>query len=336
MNEFLSKTEFDAWPGRLVRRLRRRYNDLCVNLVTYHSVANDPSVLTDGMDLRHHPAEFERHVDYLAEHYRPTSLRNLVEDLEQGRQPHRAVVITLDDGFADSTRQAAAILYRRRIPATIFPATAVIGNRDLLWSHKLTWLLANGHEARVNAVLDDEHYPARSAGESLVHFTRRCFRRDLPDVLEGVLRSVGQSGSGLAGRLRPYLDPEDLRQADREFVEFGNHTHTHPVLSALSAEEQREEIVTAADALTSLTGSAPIALAYPFGLKRHYNADSRRIAMETGHRACLDMRRRINVGRVDPFELSRKPAPHGAQDEFEKAIEDWPANAAGSPPGGVE
>ncbi len=41
----------------------------------------------------------------------------------------------------------------------------------------------------------------------------------------------------------------------------------------------------------------------------------------------MDMRRRINAGPVDPFELSRKPATSGSQVEFEKMMEDWPVNA---------
>jgi hypothetical protein len=57
---------------------------------------------------------------------------------------------------------------------------------------------------------------------------------------------------------------------------------------------------------------------------------------ETGHRAALDLRRRINTGCVDPFGLSRKPAPRGSQEAFEKLIEDWPANAPQGGPGGIE
>jgi peptidoglycan/xylan/chitin deacetylase (PgdA/CDA1 family) len=336
VSTFLGRTEFDAWPGRLMRRLRRRRNDVCINIVAYHSIAKETSVFTDGTDLRHDPAEFERQLDYLTDHFKPVRLQELVDGLESGRPPQRAVLITIDDGFADSVRQAAPILFRRRIPVTIFPVTSVIGNVDLMWPHKLAWLLANGHESLVSDAIKAGGYPAPDDGEPLVHFTRRCFRADLPDILEDVLRRTGHTGRELAARIRPYLEPEDVAQADPEFIEFGNHTHTHPVLSALTAGEQQREIVSARDTLASLTQRSPLALAYPFGLKRHYNDDSRRIARETGHRAALDLRRRINVGRVDPFELSRKPAPRGSQADFERLIEDWPANAPLPPPGGVE
>jgi len=319
-----------------MRRLRRRYNDLCINVLTYHSISPEPSVLTDGTDLRHDPAEFERHLDYLVGNYKPIALHDLVDALERGETPPRAVVVTLDDGFADSVRQALPILYRRRVPATVFPVTSVIGNTDLIWSHKLAWLLANGHDAAIREALRAEGYPAINEGESLVHFTRQSFRSDLPNILESLIRRAGTTGRQLAAQLRPYLEPEDFRGIDPAFMEFGNHTHTHPVLSALTPDQQRLEMTLAQDAISSLTGYQPTALAYPFGLKRHYNADSLRIAKETGHRAALDLRRRMNVGAVSPFELSRKPAIRGPQEEFEKLVEDWPANAPLSPPRGVE
>lgn len=327
MNTTLTKPDFHTWSGRLVRHIRRRRNDQCINIVTYHSVSSRASFLTDGTSLRHDPATFERQIDYLAEHYNPIRLSSLISALDQETMPERAVVVTFDDGYADTLRRVLPILYRRRFPMTVFPVTSVVGNRDLLWQHKLAWLLANGNESRVREALKDAGYPPQDETESLTAFTRRCYRADLPEILEEVLRTAGTRGERLAASLRPYLEPEEIAEADPDLVEFGNHTHTHPVLSALNEEEQQQELVTARDALTRWTGLAPIALAYPFGLKRHYDENTKRLAKKTGHRAALDMRRRINVGAVDPFELSRKPAPCGSLEAFEKQIEDWPVNA---------
>lgn len=321
------KTEFDAWTGRLIRRMRRPRNTQCIHILTYHCIAKTDGIFTAGTTLRHDPTEFERHVDYLVEHYRPMRLNEVVEALERGERLHDAAVITIDDGFAETLRRAQAILYRRRVPVTVFPVTSVIGNGDLVWQHKLAWLEAQGFGADVFEAMKAERFPVPTEGEPLAEYARRTYRPDLPGLLENVLKATGHSGARLAAALRPYLETEDVAEADPEFVEFGNHTHTHAILSALTVEQQRQEIATARDVLTALTGQAPLALACPFGLKHHYNADTKHIARETGHRAVLDMRRRINVGPLDPFDLSRKPACSGPQVDFEKMMEDWPANA---------
>jgi peptidoglycan/xylan/chitin deacetylase (PgdA/CDA1 family) len=310
-------------------------NDQCVNIVTYHSVSPRRSVLTDHSLLRHTPAEFERQIDYLAENYSPIRLRDLVAALERGDPPRRAVVITFDDGFADTVRVALPILYRRRIPAAVFPVTSVIGNRDLMWQHKLAWLLSAGHGERVAEAMAAEGLGRAEPGEKVAALARRCYGPRMPNLLEEVVRSTGRSGRDLAGELRPYLEPEEMAGAEPDLVEFGNHTHTHAILSALSPEAQREEISLGAKAVRAVTGQAPVALAYPFGLKRHYDEHSTAIARETGHRAALDLRRRLNAGRVSPFELSRKPAPAGSQLLFEQMMEDWPQAPAAAPAEGV-
>jgi len=334
MNQVLTKSGFQGVTGRLVRRLRRRYNEHCITILTYHSIAVEKSIFTDGTGLRHHPSEFERQVDYLATNYNLIGLRELVDMLARQEQPRRAVVLTFDDGYAGTLRQAMPILYRRRIPMTVFPVTSVIGNHDLLWQHKLAWLLANGHEARVRDALRAEGWDLGDGDTPVTDYVRRNYRIQLPMVLDGVLEMVGQRASALAAQYRPYLEPEEITGADAEFVEFGNHTDTHPVLSALSVEQQLAEIITARKTLTHLTGYPPSALAYPFGLKAHYNEETERLARDTGHLAALDMRRRINVGPVSPFDLSRQPAIHGTQAEFEMMVETWPDNARGAPPMG--
>ena len=325
MPGLLTRMRFETIPGRWVRKLRRRYNEQCVNIVTYHSIGTPPNVLHGGAS-RHSTAEFERQVDYLADNYSIISLRALVESLEREEPPQRAIVLTFDDGYSDTLRRAMPILFRRRIPMTVFLSTAAIGNRDLLWPHKLSWLLAAGQEPRIEQSFQAAGIGGRRPGESMGQFARRCFRNDIPDILESNMRALGTSGASVADEMRPYAEPEEIARADGEFVEFCNHTHTHPVLSALTREQQHREIATAREIILSLTGRTPLALAYPFGLKRHYNDDSKCIAQETWHRATLDMRRRMNEGVVDPYELSRKPAPVGSQRLFEQMIEDWPAH----------
>ena len=64
MSRWLARTEFDTWTGQWLRRLRRRHNDQCINIVAYHSIASSDSLFTAGTTLRHDPGEFERQRDY--------------------------------------------------------------------------------------------------------------------------------------------------------------------------------------------------------------------------------------------------------------------------------
>ncbi|MCB9858113.1 MAG: polysaccharide deacetylase family protein [Phycisphaerales bacterium] len=332
MSSLFSNTKFDAWTGRLVRTLRRKHNERCITILTYHSISRDRSVFSNGLGLRHSPAAFEREVEYLADNFHVISLSELVAMLRNGEQPRRAVVITLDDGYADSLTCAAPICFRRRVPLTIFPVTSVVGNTGLIWQHKLSWLVSQDQSDRVWDALRAEGWEIPDDKHDLEGFVRRHFRVDVPDILEEVMKHIGANSRTLAAKLRPYIEPEEIAKADPQFVEFGNHTDTHPVLSTITDHQQLVEIGAASRKLLEWTGRAPITLAYPFGLKPHYNDKTRSMAEATGHLAAVDMRRRMNIGIVDPFELSRKPAVCPSQTDFEKLVEDWPANTLGAPP----
>jgi len=327
MKQLLRRADSSLFSGRLMRRWQQRYQDRCVQIICYHSVARTQSILTEGTALSHGIDDFERQIDYFADRYRPISLRKLIEAISAGRTVERAVVFTFDDGFADNLRRAMPILYRRRIPMTIFPTAGVIGNTDLMWTHKLAWLTRSGHGDRLEHLMHKAVYPQREPDEAWPDYARRVYRDDLQSLLESALRDAGQSGSALAGSLRPYLEAEEMAAVEPEFVEFGNHTLTHPVLSALTPDRQEYEIRGAHRVITEITGVKPLAFAFPFGLKRHYNDESQRLVRVTGHSAALDMRRRINAGKLDPFQLSRRPAPHGPRETLDSLIAEAPANA---------
>ncbi len=333
MTSILEKTSFDTWPGKLVRKLRRRYNDRVATILTYHSIARHTTVFNERDQLCHSPTALEREVDYLADNFNVMRLSDLIACIERNEMPRRAVVLTFDDGYADNLSIAQPILFRRRLPMTIFPVTSVIGNRDLLWQHKLAWLVRERAEERVWIALQAEGWDVPAVGEAdLETFVRQNYRADVPDILEAVIRTMGTTSEALAAKYRPYLEVDDLAQADPEFVEFGNHTDTHPVLSALADGQQMVEIGAASRKLHEWTGRAPTSFAYPFGLKAHYTARTKDHIRATGHKAILDMRRRMNVWPMDAMELSRKPGAVATQEDFERSVEDWPANSSGAPP----
>jgi len=89
-------------------------------ILLYHSVSEGESFFIKGMGIWVSAGTFERHLDYLSNHHRVISLRDLVDSLKGGRIPRRSVVITFDDGFADNYHYAYASLKKYRISATIF------------------------------------------------------------------------------------------------------------------------------------------------------------------------------------------------------------------------
>ncbi len=93
------------------------------------------------------PWRFESHMRSLRRKgYEPVSLADILGCLAAGIElPHRAVAVTLDDGFADNYTAAFPILVRHRIPATVFLAVDALGGENF-------WMISEGYQRR--AMLD--------------------------------------------------------------------------------------------------------------------------------------------------------------------------------------
>src|SRR5439155_20411317 len=64
------------------------------------------------------PLHFAEHLEILRSFWRPMRLQQLVEALRSGNLPHRAIAVTLDDGYADNLYNAKPLLELYEIRAT--------------------------------------------------------------------------------------------------------------------------------------------------------------------------------------------------------------------------
>jgi peptidoglycan/xylan/chitin deacetylase (PgdA/CDA1 family) len=100
-------------------------------ILTYHRVAPIvPSLPSPSMNVT--PARFEQQLAGLvAAGFDVWPLGRLLDHQAQGRPvPRRVVIVTFDDGFESMYRYAWPILKARRLPATVFLATAFLDSAD--------------------------------------------------------------------------------------------------------------------------------------------------------------------------------------------------------------
>lgn len=110
-------------------------------ILNYHRVSPEASLKTPTVSVE----TFQRQISLLAERFKPISLGNLVNALEQGRPiPRRSVVVTFDDGTEDQFLHAFPILSRYRIPATLFLITDNVGKAGSLDLHQIQQMHAGG------------------------------------------------------------------------------------------------------------------------------------------------------------------------------------------------
>ncbi len=94
-----------------------------VRVLTYHRFGNIPR---DPFCIS--PADFQDQISYLANREIALSLAEFEEYLHTGSPPRQgAVLVTIDDGFCSTFREALPILRDHEVPAVVFVTPSLIG-----------------------------------------------------------------------------------------------------------------------------------------------------------------------------------------------------------------
>lgn len=336
------------WIGGAATRLAGRPSATAV-LLMYHRVA-EPEMDPWGLSVS--PANFAEQLEVLRRIASPVPLRRLVRARGGGEAPlpRRAVVVTLDDGYADALHAARPLLEAHGVPATVFVTTGNVGtDREFWWDELERLLLRPGvlpstleltvagrthrwelgsaaRYAEADAVRDRRLLATDArAGtrHSLYHSIWKVLRPVPEDERRTTLRTlaawVGDAGGPRASHrsLRP-AEIEELARGG--LVEIGAHTVTHPALPDHSPAAQRREIERSRDVLRQIVGGAVTSFSYPHG-----ECSRRTVALvrRAGFGCACGVEERRADPRGDPLRLPRFFVLDWSGAEFERRLSAW-------------
>ena len=81
---------------------------------------------------------------------------------------------------------------------------------------------------------------------------------------------------------RTPLDSHELKELVLRGHVIGSHTHSHPVLSQLTYEAARREILLARETLESILQRSILDFAFPFGMRRYFSPELWRFCRDAG------------------------------------------------------
>lgn len=109
-----------------------------------------------------------------------------------------------------------------------------------------------------------------------------------------------------AAKRQHFLSWEQIREMRRAGMGFGSHTKSHEILSHLSLERQRCEIVESKAILERELGGAVDAIAYPVGGFRSFTPATQSMVQEAGYRMAFIFEPGINRDpAAQRYELRR-------------------------------
>jgi len=279
-----------------------------LGILRYHAVCElDAGYADPGICVT--PGAFERHVDYLAGHYRVLPLPDAVDVLRRGLTlPANAVAITFDDGYADNLG-AANVLASRGLSATFYLTAGCLAGGAPFWPSELRRLVAgiDGPTLRLSAAGIDLHLPLTSAVDrkaAVVKLTK-IFKGHAIPVREA-LRERLRELSTAAGQACPMLSWDQVRSMHRMGMVVGSHTMTHPNLPNAGLDAARLEIAQSKTRLEEEIGAPVTMFSYPNGgADRYMTPEVATLVQAAGFAAATTSRNAFAGRSSDLYALER-------------------------------
>jgi len=289
--------------GQTVALLSRRRSLAVVN---YHRVLAQPDPL---LDTEPDVAAFHWQMALLAECFNVMPLHDALRALDEGRLPPRTVCITFDDGYRSVHDLALPILRKFNLPATVFVTSGFVGSGagNNMWNDRIIHAV----QSLAADTLDLSDIGLECYSLTSIEARRRTAQRlteagkYLPPAEREqlVARLDRMSGTHHDALM---LTPDMLISLDRNNVEIGAHTVSHPILTSLDDDSARAEIVSGKSELERLVGKPVRLFAYPNGkVGQDYDARHVEMVRQAGFLAAFTTAVGAITTDQDRFQLPR-------------------------------
>jgi len=296
---------FELLPSADRTRGLRRARRAKYAILAYHSVG--PGLVP--LYCRLSQSAFAEQMRYIRRHYRVLSLSQMVEELSDPESVGQGVVVTFDDGYRSNYTQAFPVLQQYSIPATVYLIAGAIENDLIAWYDRI--FLAFHRIASASVTLDlGERQELRlnsssariEAATAVVRYLRtldNAERLKWCAEFETIERLPEEDLHGWM------LTWEQIRMMQRSGIHFGGHTMSHPVVSRLSPQDLRAELIASKQMIESRLENPIEDFAFPFGQPTDCGKSAGPILRENGYRSAVTTVTGINREGHDRFDLQR-------------------------------
>jgi len=270
---------------RLLAGLERSWGDDRVTVLAYHRIRDSAGFEFFEPVISATPGDFARQMDIINERYSAVSLTDFLSWVDgDGSLPPNPVLITFDDGYRDNLEAALPVLRERGLPAVLFLATDHIGrSQPFFWdSAAYSFHHSEVYEANL-PLLGPRTWD--SPGLMCAEWIEAAKRQPQARTLEATAQLHDALGTAMpdsvyAGEV---LTWDEVRAMAQQGFEFGSHTLTHPILTALTPTRARRELGESRERIQNELNTPIRALAYPNGTPADFDPEIETMAKACGY-----------------------------------------------------
>ncbi|HVN06737.1 MAG TPA: polysaccharide deacetylase family protein [Bryobacteraceae bacterium] len=294
-----AKAIFDRAGGlKCIRWLNRRR----LRILMYHRFADR--------------AALARQCEHIRAWYQPVAMHAAADWLEgRAALPPYAVAVTVDDGYRDFLEAGHPIFAEYGIPVTVYLVTDFLDGKSWLWFDRVVqaFLVARVGEAAVEMpggkaltfTLDSEA-ARRAAGQRVADLAVSWSAAERSALVERLPRLLRAELPARAPAEFQPLAWDDVRRLAERGVEFGAHTRSHPILSAVAdPAELRGEIAGSKARIECELQKPVLHFCYPNGKMPDIGPVVMEAVRAAGMRTAVTAEPGLNTARQDAFLLRR-------------------------------
>lgn len=234
-----------------------------LTILIYHRVLPQPDPLLVGItDVK----LFELQIMTLMRDFSVIPLSEGVQRLRDGTLPQRAASITFDDGYSDNEFCALPILQKFGACATFFIASGYLDG-GIMWNDLILQAVRATEGPILSArSLGLEDMPVGSIPEkqdAMLRLVKALKYRPFSEREAQSWRLLEDAGARPPEQLM--MTSDQVLALHKAGMEIGAHTVLHPILTKLSLDEARREMVNGRAQLEAITGARVGLFAYPNG-----------------------------------------------------------------------
>jgi peptidoglycan/xylan/chitin deacetylase (PgdA/CDA1 family) len=281
-------------------------------IINYHRVYNNTLKTDFDAGVFGPSAEmFEKQMLWLKSNTDILSENDIIDYINNGKKlPNRCSAVTFDDGYIDNYEIAYPILKHHKIPAMFFVPTKALLDRNLCWWDLINYLIKKCDKKSINIIgvefqIDTLNGKLNAISE-IIKYKKYQKEEKTFSLLPDLSEACGVDFPDIELQSAQLMTWENLIELGKNNVAIGSHTHSHRVLSTISASEQLNEMVKSMQVLQDKLGSKPRSIAYPVGDYNAFTADSELAAEKAGYEVAFSFQTGINVQIInDKYDIKR-------------------------------
>lgn len=230
-----------------------------------------------------------------------------------GKTSRPACLLTFDDGWRDNYLTAYPCLKKFGVPATIFLVTGMVNSSETFWVERLheAWREEVRREKIRGFLASDPSAPQQGGLEEIVEYMKHMPASRREQILQRMVPPAGVAEQTLS--IDKMMTWEQVLAMGNDGVDFGSHTHTHPLLTYESDEAIGRELRVAKQVLEERLAQPARAFAYPNG---NWDARVREHVKRTGYECAFTTERGWSHPDEDPYSIRRVLLHEGAVTGF--------------------